>query len=115
MDAFDADVLIYAATAGHPLGQRVRALFPVDAVPDTAEPVGCGSVLLVTELLAKPLREEAGDEVAELAGLLGRLELRPVDLAVAELAAVLGARRIGFEPSTPSIWRPPSPSGPTAS
>ena len=91
MDAFDADVLIYAATAGHPLGQRVRALFPVEAVPDTAEPVGCGSVLLVPELLAKPLREEADDEVAELAGLLGRLELRPVDLAVAELAAVLGA------------------------
>ena len=72
------------------------------------------SVLLVPELLAKPLRDEAGDEVAELAGLLGRLELRPVDLAVAELAAVLGAT-IGFEPSTPSIWRPPSPLGPTAS
>ena len=27
MDAFDADVLIYAAVPGHPLGRRVAALF----------------------------------------------------------------------------------------
>jgi predicted nucleic acid-binding protein len=27
MDAFDADVLIYASLPGHPLGQRVRRLF----------------------------------------------------------------------------------------
>jgi hypothetical protein len=26
MDAFDADVLIYAAVPGHPLGRRVAAL-----------------------------------------------------------------------------------------
>jgi len=26
IDAFDADVLIYAAQAEHPLGQRVRSL-----------------------------------------------------------------------------------------
>ena len=26
MDAFDADVLIYAGAAGHPLGKRVRAI-----------------------------------------------------------------------------------------
>lgn len=26
MDAFDADVLIYAAVAGHTMGRRVRAL-----------------------------------------------------------------------------------------
>lgn len=28
MDAFDADVLIYAAVPDHPLGRRVRVLFP---------------------------------------------------------------------------------------
>lgn len=86
MDAFDADVLIYAATAGHPLGGRVRALFTVDD-----RHAGCGSVLLMPELLSKPLRDEADDEVGELAALLGRLELLPVDQATAELAAVLGA------------------------
>ena len=33
MDAFDADVLIYAAAPRHPLGRRVRLLFPDDAAP----------------------------------------------------------------------------------
>jgi hypothetical protein len=28
VDAFDSDVLIYAAAPGHPLGDRVAALFP---------------------------------------------------------------------------------------
>lgn len=31
MDAFDADVLIYAAAPDHPLGRRVHALFPREA------------------------------------------------------------------------------------
>lgn len=35
MDAFDADVLIYAAVAGHELGRRVRALFPVQPEDDS--------------------------------------------------------------------------------
>lgn len=90
MDAFDADVLIYAATAGHPLGRRVRALFPVEA-PAPGVGAGIGSVLLVPELLTRPLRDEATAEVAELGRLLGRLLLRPVDLATARLAAILGA------------------------
>lgn len=30
MDAFDADVLIYAAAEEHPLGRRVRALFATE-------------------------------------------------------------------------------------
>ena len=38
MDAFDADVVIYAAVAGHPLGRRVRALFPVE--PEAMAGVG---------------------------------------------------------------------------
>lgn len=88
MDSFDADVLIYAAVAGHELGRRVRALFPVEPAEDC---VGIGSVLLVPELLTKPLREKATDEFNELSALLGRLDLLPTDKATAELAAALGA------------------------
>lgn len=90
MDAFDADVLIYAAAPGHPLGQRVRALFPAEATATTGAVAGTGSVLLIPELLTKPMREGADSEINALA-VLGRLDLRPVDEAVAELAAALGA------------------------
>lgn len=89
MDSFDADVLIYAAVDGHELGRRVRALFL--AHPDEDALVGIGSVLLVPELLTKPLRENATDELDELSALLGRLDLLPADVATAELATALGA------------------------
>lgn len=89
MDSFDADVLIYAAVAGHELGRRVRALFPTEPIEGAR--VGIGSVLLVPELLTKPLREHATDELNELSSLLGRLDLLPTDEATAELATALGA------------------------
>lgn len=89
MDSFDADVLIYAAVAGHELGRRVRALFPVG--PAAGSRVGIGSVLLLPELLSKPLREQATDELIELTSLLSRLDLLPTDEATAELATALGA------------------------
>jgi predicted nucleic acid-binding protein len=93
VDAFDTDVLIYAAVPGHPLGRRVRALLPErqDAAAAAAVPAGVGSVLLVPELLTKPTRIGAADEVAALTGLLSRLELVPVDEANAGLAVALGA------------------------
>jgi len=91
VDAFDADVLIYAAVPGHELGRRVRALFPSDPVATAGSVAGIGSVLLIPELLTKPLRERATDEVDELAALLSRLELRATDEATAELATALGA------------------------
>ena len=47
MDAYDSDVLIYAATADHPLGIPVRAHL------DRAR--GVGSTLLLPELLAGDL------------------------------------------------------------
>jgi predicted nucleic acid-binding protein len=87
MDAFDADALIYAAVPGHPLGQRVAALFR-----RTEATAGVGSVLLLPEVLSKPLRDGTADEIRSLAGLLARLDLRPVDRATAELATALSSR-----------------------
>ena len=89
MDAFDADALIYAAVPGHPLGGRVAALFR-SAAPGTT--VGSGSVLLLPEVLGKPLRDGAADEIRILSGLLARLDLRPMDRATAELATALSSR-----------------------
>lgn len=88
MDAFDADILIYAAVSGHPLGRRVLAMF--DVSPGAI--VGVGSVLLIPELLSKPLRDGGSAEISFLTGLLSRLDLRPVDLSTAELAAVLASK-----------------------
>ena len=88
MDAFDSDVLIYAAVGDHPLGRRVLALF-ADRGDD--EPVGIGSLLLIPELLTKPTRRQATAEIEALAALLGRLDLCPVDAVIAELAVALGA------------------------
>jgi predicted nucleic acid-binding protein len=91
VDAFDADVLIYAAVPGHHLGRRVRALFPAGATATSGAVAGIGSVLLIPELLTKPMRDGAEAEVEALAALLGRVDLRPVDEALAELATALGA------------------------
>ncbi|MBN9216018.1 MAG: hypothetical protein ABS62_10780 [Microbacterium sp. SCN 70-200] len=80
--AFDADVLIYAAS-GHPLGSAVGRIFA--AVGDA--PAGIGSVLLLTETLAKPLRADPESaESRELLRLLSRLELRPFDESAARMA-----------------------------
>ena len=89
MDCFDADALIYAAIHGHLLGQRVAALFRRTG-PGTV--AGAGSVLLLPEVLSKPLRDGTAEEVRTLAGLLARLDLRPVDRATAELATALSSR-----------------------
>ncbi len=84
MDAFDADVLIYAASHDHPAGPGVRLVLERER--------GIGSVLLLPELLSKPLRLGHDDETRALGRVLRRLDLHPVDRAVAERATVLAAR-----------------------
>jgi predicted nucleic acid-binding protein len=92
MDAFDANVLIYAAAPGHVLGRRIAALFPsADEPGGIGDPVGVGSLVLLPEVLAKPRRAGFAEEVAALNWLLGQLDLRAVDREVADLATVLGA------------------------
>jgi predicted nucleic acid-binding protein len=88
MDAFDSDAIIYAAVPDHPLGRRVLALFR-QAGP---HPAGAGSVLLLPEILDKPLRDGQTSEVRILAGLLARVDLRPVDRATADLATALASK-----------------------
>ncbi|WP_435748348.1 type II toxin-antitoxin system VapC family toxin [Microbacterium sp. PMB16] len=86
--AFDADVLIYAAAKEHPLGSRVAALLSGLASEPTSDAIG--SVLLLTEVLAKPMRETADSpEVAVLMSVLSRLDLRPLDAATARLSLAL--------------------------
>jgi len=87
MDAFDADVLIYAVTPDHPLGRRVRRLF----AEAPGRHVGIGSVVLLPEVLAKPLRNGSTREIAELTRLLSRLDLRSADPVIAEAATSLAA------------------------
>ncbi len=84
MDAFDADVLIYAAAADHPLGTGVRSLLRHGENH-------IGSVLLVPEILTRPLRDDARSELEELSAILGRLTLLPCDRVTAQLATALGA------------------------
>ncbi|MCL1841420.1 MAG: type II toxin-antitoxin system VapC family toxin [Propionibacteriaceae bacterium] len=87
--AFDADVLIYAATPQHPLGRRVFALF--DGRP--AETAGVGSVLLTNEVLPKPLRANLeSPQAAQLGWLLAGLELWPVSDQVSEYAVALAVK-----------------------
>jgi predicted nucleic acid-binding protein len=87
MDAFDADVLIYAAVADHPLGRRARTLFNTEP----GSKAGVGSVLLLPEILAKPMRDGRAAELTALTSLLSRLELRVFDAVTAEVATSLAA------------------------
>ena len=86
-DAYDADVLIYAAVPEHPAGRRIKALFSAEA----GSCAGVGSVLLLPEVLAKPMRDGDTNELLVLGSLLSRLDLRPLDAVTAEVATSLAA------------------------
>jgi predicted nucleic acid-binding protein len=88
MDAFDADVLIYAANPRDVVGAVVRANLP--PLRD-GKPTGIGSVLLLAEVLTKPTRSGETDELLALAVVLSRLDLKPVDRVTAELSVTIGA------------------------
>jgi predicted nucleic acid-binding protein len=88
VDAFDADVLIYAATAGDPTGAPIRRLY----AGSDKRAAGIGSRLLECETLIKPVRSGALDELAELRRLLARLELHDVTRPISSLAVDLGAK-----------------------
>jgi hypothetical protein len=73
---------------------------------DCQHPPTAGRTGGVDEVLSRPLRDGATDEVRILAGLLARLDLRPVDRAPAEL----GARKRGIcRPSRPAEPVPSRP------
>ena len=91
MDAFDTDVLIYATSADNPLGRTVADLIQASAASGGGIG-GVGSLLLVPELLNKPLRRDAEDEVTAIRRILERLELLPVTEDIAGDAATLAAR-----------------------
>ena len=84
-------MLIYAAVPGHELGRRVLGILPGAPVTGKGPFGGIGSTLLLPEVLAKPMREGRSEEVAALAAILARLDLRPADEAVARLATGLAA------------------------
>ena len=84
--SFDADVLIYAAIPDHPQGVRVLNLLQ-NVKPENL----FGSVMLLPELLSKPLRLGYTDEIKVLQSFLLALRLEPMTEAVAFGAAQLGA------------------------
>jgi predicted nucleic acid-binding protein len=85
--AFDADVLIYAAEIGHPLGEKVLSILE----NPNLEGFRIGSALLLPELLSKPIRLGLDLERDALLNILSSLDLIPLDAATAMLAAQLGA------------------------
>src|SRR6266536_2279411 len=92
LDRVEAGEEVTITRHGRAVGRRVRAVLPDEPVSEREAPAGIGSLLLLPELLSKPIREEADDQVSALAALLSRLELLPVDQAIAGLAVALGAK-----------------------
>jgi predicted nucleic acid-binding protein len=87
MEAFDSDVLIYAAKQD-PRGDSVARLLAQEESIATS----MGSVVLVPELLSLPIRQQRDEERRLLQHLLTRIDLKPVDHETADLAAELGAK-----------------------
>ena len=84
IEAFDADVLIYAAS-GHPDAPRLLSiLFGKSEL--------IGSLVLYPETLAKPFRLADATELAAINKLLVRLDLKPVDFEVATAATEYAAK-----------------------
>ncbi len=83
-DAFDTDVLIYASS-GHHDAPRLRSIIfgPGENI---------GSLVLMPEALAKPMRLDDRNELDLLTELLDRIDLKPVDLEIATAATEYAAK-----------------------
>jgi predicted nucleic acid-binding protein len=84
VDAFDSDVLIYAAKRdprGDIAARLVGAASPADQV--------IGSVILVSEVFAAPVGRINEAERQRLINLIAALDLKDVDHEVADLAGTL--------------------------
>ena len=87
VDAFDSDVLIYAAQ-GDARGDEVARLLGLADSTVT----GIGSVLLVSELFGSPAGRTDGVEKATLVSILARMDLKNVDYETADLAGAMRAK-----------------------
>lgn len=86
MDPFDSDALIDAADPRIATAPATRARIEAGA--------GVGSVLLLPEVVAKPIRAGSEDERPALGVLLARVDLRPADATHLATAIRAGADRL---------------------
>jgi predicted nucleic acid-binding protein len=84
IEAFDSEVLISAASAGPRTEVSRRVL--------AASESRIGSVLLLPEVLSKPIRGRAEAEVGVLVEILAGIDLKPVDEEVADASVAFGAK-----------------------
>jgi predicted nucleic acid-binding protein len=83
-DAFDSDVLIY-------LAHDAPAALSIRHFIEAADTL-IGSVVLLPEVLGKPLSGGDTHEHAQLIAILARFDLKPVDAEVADAAVTLSAK-----------------------
>lgn len=83
-DAFDSNVLIGAARKVAPNLSDRRAI--------SGSPSRLGSVMLLPEVLSKPIRVGDDSELSALNVLLAAFDLKSVDEEIADAAVTLGAK-----------------------
>ncbi|WP_309711542.1 PIN domain-containing protein [Pseudolysinimonas sp.] len=83
-DAFDANVLIAAARPGDATD--------ADRLVISQSSNRIGSVVLLPEVLTKPLQTGDRAEIATLTRFLASIELKSVDVEIADAAVALGAK-----------------------
>lgn len=83
-EAFDSNILISAVTAG-PLADACLA-----AIRGASHPIG--SVVLLPEVLTKPLRADNETELSDLIPILSTFDLKPVDEEIADASVTMGAK-----------------------
>jgi predicted nucleic acid-binding protein len=87
MDAVDANMLIYVAQ-GDARGRAVASLLDGSASQESL----VGSLLLLPEVLSRPIRSGWDIERRRLETLLVRVDLKPVDIDTATISTELAAK-----------------------